>query len=70
MDVLLEKAGVRDGAKSLLIRSSTGYARRFPLEESSNLLLANYVEDETLLDGHGFPVRLVAPGHRGYGWVK
>ncbi len=40
VDVLLKKAGVRDGAKSLLIRSSTGYARRFPLEEAGNLLLA------------------------------
>jgi len=67
---LLEQAGMRSGAKSLLIRSSTGYARRFALEDAEGLLLATHVENEPLSAGHGFPLRLVAPGHRGYGWVK
>ncbi|MGH3147075.1 MAG: molybdopterin-dependent oxidoreductase, partial [Rubrobacter sp.] len=67
---LLERAGVRDGARSLLVRSSTGYARRFALDEAGGLLLATHVGDEALTAGHGFPLRLVAPGHRGYGWVK
>ncbi len=67
---LLERAGVRDGARSLLFRSDTGYARRFPLDEADDLLLATHVGDEALSAGHGFPLRLVAPGHRGYGWVK
>src|SRR5215208_3752251 len=70
VEALLERAGLRDGARSLLFRSSTGYARRFSQEEAGNLLLATHVEDETLSAGHGFPLRLVAPGHRGYGWVK
>lgn len=67
---LLERAGVGSGAKSLLVRSSTGYTRRFALEEARGLLLATHVENEPLSAGHGFPLRLVAPGHRGYGWVK
>lgn len=67
---LLEQAKTKDGALSLLIRSSTGYARRFPLEETRDLLLATHVEDDPLSTEHGFPLRLVAPGHRGYGWVK
>lgn len=67
---LLERTGVREDARSLLFRSDTGYARRFPLNEAGDLLLATHVEGEVLLAGHGFPLRLVAPGHRGYNWVK
>lgn len=67
---LLKQAGVKDGARSLVFRSVTGYGRRFPLDEAGELLLAARVEGETLAAGHGFPMRLVAPGYRGYGWVK
>ena len=67
---LLERVGLEDGARSLLFRSITGYVRRFSLDEAGGLLLATHVGDEELSAGHGFPLRLVAPGHRGYGWVK
>jgi DMSO/TMAO reductase YedYZ molybdopterin-dependent catalytic subunit len=67
---LLEQASPKDGASSLLFRSATGYSRRFPLDEAGDFLLATRVEGEKLSAGHGFPLRLVAPGHRGYGWVK
>jgi hypothetical protein len=68
--VLLEQARLEDGTRSLLFRSTTGYARRFPLDEAGGLLLATHVGDEPLSAEHGFPLRLVAPEHRGYGWVK
>jgi len=70
MTALLEQAGLENGARSPLIRSTTGYTRRFPLDEAGDLLLATHVGDEELSAGHGFPLRLVAPGHRGSGWVK
>lgn len=70
VSALLERVGTRNGARSLLVRSTTGYARRFPLEEANDFLLATHVGGEALSAGHGFPLRLVAPGHRGYGWVK
>ena len=67
---LLGQTGLGEGARSLVFRSATGYSRRFSLDEASDLLLATHVGDEELSAGHGFPLRLVAPGHRGYGWVK
>lgn len=55
---------------SVVVRSVTGYTRRFPAEEAEDLLLATHVGGKPLLPGHGAPVRLVAPGRRGFWWVK
>lgn len=33
-------------------------------------LLATSVDGERLSHGHGYPLRLVAPGRRGFQWVK
>jgi DMSO/TMAO reductase YedYZ molybdopterin-dependent catalytic subunit len=61
--------GVGD-ARSLLVRSVTGYWVRLPVRDLSHLLLATDVGGESLSAGHGFPLRLVAPGRRGFWWVK
>jgi len=55
---------------SMHVRSITGYDRRFPLREASQLLLATRLGGVPLQPGHGFPVRVIAPGRRGYWWVK
>jgi DMSO/TMAO reductase YedYZ molybdopterin-dependent catalytic subunit len=55
---------------SVLVRSITGYARRFPLADAPGILLATHAGDAPLDPGHGAPVRLVAPGRRGFWWVK
>ena len=67
---LLERAGVRGGARSVLVRSSTGYWRRYTLGSARNMLLAARVGGEPLGHGHGAPARLVVPNGRGYEWVK
>ncbi len=58
------------GARSVDVVSVTGYRRRFPVAEAPRLLLATHVGGEPLSPGHGAPRRLVAPGRRGYQWVK
>jgi DMSO/TMAO reductase YedYZ molybdopterin-dependent catalytic subunit len=57
-------------ARSLLVHSATGYWVRIPVQDLSTLLLATDAGDAALSVGHGFPLRLVAPGRRGYWWVK
>lgn len=56
--------------RSVIVRSVTGYARRFPLRDLNNLFLATGAGGRRLHPGHGFPLRLVAPGRRGFWWVK
>jgi hypothetical protein len=57
-------------ARSLRVQSATGYWIRLPLRDLDTLLLATHVGGSPLAQGHGSPVRLVAPGHRGFWWVK
>lgn len=56
--------------RSIAVTSSTGYERRFPLRDATNLLVATRVGGRPLSPGHGYPARLVAPGRRGFWWVK
>jgi hypothetical protein len=57
-------------AGSVVVASATGYRRRLPLDDAGTLLLATRLAGRPLSAGHGFPARLVAPGRRGFWWVK
>jgi hypothetical protein len=57
-------------APSVEVRSATGYALRFPTRDLDRIWLALDVGGRPLSAGHGFPARIVAPGRRGFWWVK
>jgi DMSO/TMAO reductase YedYZ molybdopterin-dependent catalytic subunit len=52
------------------VHSVTGYWIRYPASDIDRLLLATNVGGAPLSAGHGYPLRLIAPGRRGYWWVK
>ena len=56
--------------RSIEVVSATGYSRRFPIRDLDRLWLAVGSRGEPLSVGHGFPARIVAPGRRGFWWVK
>lgn len=67
---LLQQARPLPGARAVSFVSVTGYRWSVPLTEAASLLLATHAGDEPLDHGHGAPLRLVAPGRRGFQWVK
>ncbi len=67
---LLAMAGVRPEARFVSFVSITGYRWSLPLAEAREALLATHYGEAPLDHWHGAPVRLVAPGRRGFMWVK
>jgi len=67
---LLAVTGATEEARWVRFHSVTGYRWSLPLEEAEDALLATHVDGEELSHGHGAPLRLVAPGRRGFQWVK
>ncbi len=69
LDQLLPAAAL-PAAASIEVVSATGYTRHFPIAEAGALWLVTRRDGELLGVGTGAPVRLVAPGRRGFWWVK
>jgi len=72
---LLEEVGVDPGATHIKFSGSHGFrkkTRKFALDEvaSDQLFIAYEVNDISLPERHGFPMRLVAVAHKGRKWVK
>lgn len=67
---ILDAVEPETGATWVRFESVTGYRWNLPIAEARRALLATHVGGERLTHGHGAPVRLVAPGRRGFQWVK
>lgn len=67
---MLEAVGTTEEARWVRFSSVTGYRWSLPIAEARDALLATHVGGERLSHGHGAPLRLVAPGRRGFQWVK
>ena len=67
---LLDHAGLHSDARYVSFISVTSYRWSLPLEEARTALMATHIDQESLSHDHGFPLRFVAPGRRGFEWVK
>jgi len=67
---LLRDAGTRPDARSVIVRSATGWSTSLDSTELDAALLATSVGGGPLPLANGAPCRLVAPNRRGLDWVK
>jgi DMSO/TMAO reductase YedYZ molybdopterin-dependent catalytic subunit len=70
--VIMPQAAPNPSATLVAFRAQDGARTAMMLEDllASDVLLADRLNGAPLSVDHGAPVRLVAPGHYGYKWVK
>ena len=64
---ILDKAGIKEEAKVVVFRCADGYHTAVPIDRAlrEEVLLVYKMNGEPLPAEHGFPVRLLNPGHYG-----
>ncbi len=67
---LLDLVGLVNDSRYVSFQSITGYRWSLTIEEARKAMLALQLDHKPLSAAHGAPIRLVAPGHRGFQWVK
>ncbi len=70
--LILDKAGIKPGAESVIFSDSSGYDQMLSLQSAlaDNIYLAHTLYGKPLPALHGYPLRLVAANHLGNYWVK
>lgn len=68
---LLDTVGLQDGALEVVFHSSDGFSTSLTLEDATrdDVILAYELNNETLPDRLGFPLRAVSPHQYGYKWA-
>jgi len=69
---LLDEAGAKASATTVIFRSADGYSTSLPLSyiREKNILLAFRMNGLTLPEARGFPFQVVAEDKWGYKWAK
>ena len=67
---VLALSGVARSATHVEVISVTGHRWTFDRQAAERAMLATHVGGELLSAGHGYPLRLVVPGLRGFLWIK
>lgn len=72
LSLLLERAGVKGGAETVVFTSPGGYTTSLTLDDikATDPILAYDVNGSRLPDEQGYPLRLVVPNRYGYKWIK
>ncbi len=67
LKALLEEAGVDPNAIDVVFRAADGYSDSLPIKRvmQGDVLIAHRMNGVPLPPGHGFPARIIAPGHYG-----
>ncbi len=69
---LLDQAGVRPAANTVIFWAADGYSTSFPLSwfYDKDIIMASRVNEVTLPPERGFPFHLVSEDKWGYKWIK
>lgn len=67
LHALLEEAGVDSQAFDVVVRGADDYSDSIPVTRAreGDVLVAHHMNGVPLPEGHGFPARLIVPGHYG-----